>query len=475
MSRSPDESNDARFRRAVRWTFPAVALATLVYALVQWRSGESSRDRWGAPALASAAAWLLVVGLLSRLLVWSARRVAPSLYCRLQQRVWAVRWKLLPMFASLTFSLAAAECGLRRWLPTPRFDWLHDGLVTGYDQNDWQTSFCEFDPELGWRGSPNRRGWFTRPTFRVWVEQNSAGFRDIEHDPSHPSAQSLVILGDSFAWGFGVEQNETVTSQLRSRLRDVETFNLGVCGYGTDQSLLNLDRWSDTHPVSRVCYLFFANDLADNRRSFQHGHSKPMFSFVGGELKLATVPTRDESNSARRAAHGDSDFPPSPLQMLPHPGLSIRRAADYYISPRSVLYRHIRQVGKTSTGDPSVVSFDALTQSLVLEMKRVCEKSHAEFTLALIPERTVMKHADPAAYFAPVREWCRDYGIDCLDLTGSLVLTPDPPYLEEGHWNPIGHRVAADAIAEHIRRPAASPSSSLSNQTTPHSQSRTVR
>jgi len=49
----------------------------------------------------------------------------------------------------------------------------------------------------------------------------------------------LVVLGDSFAWGFGVEDEQMFT-RIVERESDppVELVNLGVSGYGTDQQYL---------------------------------------------------------------------------------------------------------------------------------------------------------------------------------------------------------------------------------------------
>ncbi len=443
------EGRSGRCARAAFWVAVAVPLALFIHGLIHWKSGRSSRDRWGAPALASACVWLAAVPIICGVATIFGRRAAPSVTARCGEKLRQRSPQFLLGFTSLALSLAAAELAARRWLPSPPLDGLHDYSNAIFDQNDWQESFCEIDVDLGWRGRANASGWITRPDVRFCVEQNSAGFRDIRDPRVAAGDRRIVVLGDSFVWGFGVEQDETLTARMRTMLADVEVHNLGVCGYGTDQSLLNLRRFARELRPTRVFYCSYVNDLSDNQRAFQHGHSKPRFTWHNGELALHQ-PIRPEPADAR----ANADSPPTPLALLAQPGVSFRRAADYYVSPRSTLYRHVRRAlsepAAPASGAASGVAFDRLTTSLVEQMQHECEQAGAGFTLVLIPERSVMKSSDPSRYFDSVRSWSASVGIDCLDLTSSLARAESPAYLIEGHWSAAGHAAAAAAIARHL-------------------------
>ncbi|MBI3466472.1 MAG: hypothetical protein HY000_25950 [Planctomycetes bacterium] len=389
--------------------------------------------------------------LATRVALMVGRRFCPARLAALQQKCRRIRWQLLSSAISLTLALGTGELAARMWLPTPPLEWLHDYSTRGFDPTDWQTLFCEFDPVLGWRGAAHRSGWHSRPGFRVWVDQNSAGFRDVEHTRDPSGHERVFVLGDSFVWGCGVEQEETITARMHQFLPGIDVYNLGVCGYGTDQSLMNLRCWADTWQPNWVCYLFFPNDISDNQAAFKHGHHKPRFALVDGRLRLEYPSCPPEAEAASALDASKSDDPLAPAALLRHPALSLCRVADYYISPHAVLYRRLRRLPQGSVPRIATVGLDPLTQALVVEMNRECEQRGTGFTIALVPDRRVMKHSDPSRYFAPVRDWCRQQKIDCLDLTEALARSPGQPYLAEGHWNATGHQVAARALAEHLQ------------------------
>ena len=49
----------------------------------------------------------------------------------------------------------------------------------------------------------------------------------------------MVVLGDSFTFGLGVDDDSTYCAQLEELVPDLEVLNMGVNGYGTDQQLLH--------------------------------------------------------------------------------------------------------------------------------------------------------------------------------------------------------------------------------------------
>ena len=78
--------------------------------------------------------------------------------------------------------------------------------------------------------------WSSIPRLRI----NSAGFRDDEEALRSPE---VVVLGDSFAMGWGVTAPETFTSLLRRRT-DLTILNTGVSSYGTVREKIAMSRVS---------------------------------------------------------------------------------------------------------------------------------------------------------------------------------------------------------------------------------------
>lgn len=160
---------------------------------------------------------------------------------------------------TLVVALAAAELFLRAsgyqplWSDMgPRY--LHEG-----------------DPELGIRLRPGFEGVHVHPEFEVPVSISSQGFRDRGYGPKPEGALRILSLGDSFAFGFGVRQDEAYCEQLEARLaargdgRLCEVINAGCASYSTAQMLTLLDRWVDVLRPDVVLFTFlYTDDLETN-------------------------------------------------------------------------------------------------------------------------------------------------------------------------------------------------------------------
>lgn len=135
------------------------------------------------------------------------------------------------------------------------------------------------DPELQFKLKPNFRGKQVATEFSVSVRTDSSGFRNDQefHREKTPGTYRILGLGDSFAFGWGVEENQTYLNVLARRLEQqfgqkVEVMNLAVWGYGTLQEIEVFHRFKSYHP-DLITLEFYArnafvpesgNDLVDN-------------------------------------------------------------------------------------------------------------------------------------------------------------------------------------------------------------------
>ena len=55
-------------------------------------------------------------------------------------------------------------------------------------------------PVYGWTGVPSGKAPLVTVNNSVWIESNSQGYRDIEHDGVN-AKPAIVFLGDSFTYG----------------------------------------------------------------------------------------------------------------------------------------------------------------------------------------------------------------------------------------------------------------------------------
>ena len=195
------------------------------------------------------------------------------------------RWfKLLLALTWIAFCVVGSDIALG-W-------WFRDQLVL---QQDERNLTYRYDADLGWFPIASSKKIFTGSR-AIHVEHNSRGFRDIEHVIG--AKPRMVVLGDSFVWGYDVEQSERFTERLRAKLTDWSIYNLGVSGYGTDQEFLLLKKQYDFYRPQIVFVVFCTdNDDADNSRNTRYGvYYKPYFTFAGGALTLQGVPVPKSEN-----------------------------------------------------------------------------------------------------------------------------------------------------------------------------------
>ena len=95
------------------------------------------------------------------------------------------------------------------------------------------------DETLGWRLAPDHEGEMAG----VMVTTDSHGIRVADKGAPTPAANAgtvIWLMGDSFAFGWGVPWQDTVAHHLASMMPQSAVYNLGVPGYGMTQSLMRL-------------------------------------------------------------------------------------------------------------------------------------------------------------------------------------------------------------------------------------------
>ncbi len=358
------------------------------------------------------------------------------------------------VLASLAVTLLAIEAALRV-------------LGTDLPSSHPLGAFHRFDPEIGWTGAPN-----VDRSFRIHfgertlpgtarVRQNRLGLRGEEVPLARtPGKQRIVVLGDSFLWGWGVDDDATFSARLAART-GAEVVTLACSSYGTIQELLLFERTGAPYRPDVVIVGVFANDLDDNVDSY--GERRPYGELGhGGELVLRNEPVARRLESPfrvwlydhSRAAlflgdrwqrfvatlHGADRAPQRPYV----PRSLFRDDAAYerkWAVTRAALERLERSV-RGSGADLAIVAVPHPVQ--VLDERRrldVADLGRSESDLDL--DRTI----DRLRSFASERD---DLFLDLRPALREALALGREPYDErpEFHWNAAGHDVAAAAAAE---------------------------
>jgi hypothetical protein len=125
-------------------------------------------------------------------------------------------------------------------------------------------SFRQFDQELGFSLRPGAEDVLVTSDFTVTYSINSQGMRDKEVPLKKPGKEFRILaLGESTVFGEGINYGNRFTEVIEEVLPGVEIINLGVDGFGLDQSFLQLKREGFKFNPNAGIVFIFAPDYLD--------------------------------------------------------------------------------------------------------------------------------------------------------------------------------------------------------------------
>lgn len=281
----------------------------------------------------------------------------------------------------------------------------------------------EYHPTLGWSPRPNAK--------TEGVSINAAGFRALrEYSLDRPPGVTrIVVIGDSFAFGEGVSDDDTLCGHLRRLLPDAEVLNFGVHGYGVDQQYLRLKLVAARFHPNVVLHVLFLPDAERNVLSFRD-YAKPRFVLRDGRLDLTGVPV------------------PRPQELLAVPVPRERLPASYLAA--LVQGEAARVWNKTRFSDPEMLT---LLPPLLGAMLGEANSVDAAYVLTTLPpgfgsgaslERVTLAWAETRR--VPVVDFAQR--VRAMSAADRATL-----FLEDGsgHYSGHGYSVVAQAIEQKLR------------------------
>lgn len=135
-----------------------------------------------------------------------------------------------------------------------------------------QSGCIAFDEVLFYKPRPGKCE-FNNVEYATVLTFDSRGFREtgLSGDKARrPFRGRVVVLGDSQAMGWGVQDEETFANVLAAEY-GFEVFNLAVSSYGTARELLRLEREFILQRGDVVVIQYHPNDLHENRTFLKEG------------------------------------------------------------------------------------------------------------------------------------------------------------------------------------------------------------
>ena len=197
------------------------------------------------------------------------------------------RKDLVALSLSVLFILAVLEVFLRLFYPQVIIDECTDGDYIHIEGNGYT-----FSKDFGWTTIPNQ-------THCIWTDKgvhgtathNNKGLR-MNHDILVGKSQDkkrIALFGDSFAYGYGNDQNDTLSFYLQQMFGDDwELLNFGASGYGTDNVYMRYTKEGRLYHPDVVVFLTYSNDPGNILFTEYQGYAKPIFK-VNSKGNLITA------------------------------------------------------------------------------------------------------------------------------------------------------------------------------------------
>lgn len=302
----------------------------------------------------------------------------------------------------------------------------------------------------------------SKKCFSVKMSFNEVGARDDTFIETPPSA--LVLLGDSFAEGFGVERNE-MSEYLMERELNLSILNFGASGnFGPLQELMIYDEFNDLPHQGLIIYVLPANDFTDNdaeywQENYKHhlDRYRPYFNPKGNPL----VPFYFSSAVPR------NNFETKPKSLIWKQFIVDNFWSSNAIRSILMLIRGEVEILPIINEIPKSFYYDAskIQQSnLVLAYETIMNiAENKNILFVFIPNKADIERfkqeLSPLSYQNTL--WYKSFigfkdrrkqRVEILDLMEYLPeLYQDLFFDCDGHWSPEGNKWAADTISQYIK------------------------
>lgn len=302
------------------------------------------------------------------------------------------------------------------------------------------------DPDLGYRLRPD----IDTQARGVHVVTNEHGMRgaSVARTPA-PGTHRVLVLGDSVAFGFRLEEPDTFPVLLEQEIeaRDDgawEVLNAGVEGYNTRNQLVYL----------RTSLLDFAPEtivLVFNLNDYDYGP-------IMGPLGVLTTDQSQRVRSDSLAIRSEFFLLLRWLLALLQGGAWVGNTPAAPAAPAPgdesqflPFDRYVSALRKQYYRKPSDERWQVMIDSL-RQIAETCRARGIRLLLAIVPDGDQIGVAAPdLTPQQKLHDICTELALDCLDLQPSFAAAQSAHlYLDIMHPNADGQRIMARAVAAHL-------------------------
>lgn len=232
--------------------------------------------------------------------------------------------------------------------------------------------YMHYDPELGWINDSHV---YHKNMFGpgVYLRTNAQGFRNARTISQNvPSGRTRVLCsGDSFTFGYGVDNRQTWCALLSSMDEQLQTVNMGQNGYGVDQSYLLYKRASSALHYQVQIFAFISEDFHRMENNFMFGSGKPVLSVHDGRLVVHNVPVPKQFIRSKLADWQESYGPV----------LDQSRTVQFVTR----VAKHLHLTAPTSVSHADQQKWDSVVAAILASLNTMNKGKHSTLVLVFLP------------------------------------------------------------------------------------------
>ena len=295
---------------------------------------------------------------------------------------------------------------------------------------------------------------YGHPDFNYTVRTNSDGLRDEPFEGEF----DIAAIGDSFAFGFGVEEHESWPARLEG-ISSTRVANLGWAGWSSCVYPRTIERYAIPLNTRIWVWGFFLNDLTESAgaHEFLSSEETDYFSWIknyGQRSSDLAFPFNLRTTQLLAAIFNPELF------LLPGSGSILFDDGTFQMRVSTISW------DLTDPQSPDVQHGWEITEQALRQVQELAQSNDATLIVFFIPSRehvywphirSVLPGFDVSQLDdieKRISMICEELSIDYLNLLPRFQESAEHGEMlyfhSDGHWNPNGHQLAANIIYEHL-------------------------
>ena len=315
----------------------------------------------------------------------------------------------------------------------------------------------EYDPDIGYRYIPGLKARIIHESGGYLIHANEMGFRSQREfiPEKNPGKRRILLFGDSYTAADGVSNEKRYSDLLEKQIPELEIYNFGLPGTGTDQQYLAYRKYASGIDHDAIMIVVFVENIRRivaryryylDENGAQVCYAKPYFELSGGELTLKHLPPKKEPVR-------DDEIPLEDRACVRRTGrfprirkILIKTKLEKLARP---LTRFIHYPEYNSADHPAWRLMEAILERWIKEQKK-------PVLLVPLPLYHFTEELSASNYYKRFSELALKTGCACFDpLPGlkrySMEERRGFRFAHDPHPSPAGHAAIAHVLAPVVR------------------------